>query len=65
MGFLDKLLGRKTKPDAAEGMHTAPPPPTMPTGEPPEHTHGEGEHTHEPEGEHTHETEDEPSPGAS
>ncbi len=48
MGFLDKLLGRK-KDTAAEGMQTAPEPPSMPAPEPHEHSHGEGEHSHEHE----------------
>ena len=47
MGFLDKLLGRK-KSDA-EGMQTAPEPPSMPGSDTPEHSHGEGEHSHEQE----------------
>jgi hypothetical protein len=54
MGFLDKLLGRN-KDDS--GMHTAPPPASMP-GDTDEHSHGEGDehdHSHD-EGEpgHTH-----------
>jgi hypothetical protein len=57
MGFLDKLLGRKKHDDDAEGMQTAPPPATIPTGatpaEPPAsqaenepHEHGEHDHQH-------------------
>jgi hypothetical protein len=49
MGFLDKLLGRRKKDDAAEGMQTTPQPTSMPTDDLPEHTHGQGEHSHEPE----------------
>jgi hypothetical protein len=48
MGFLDKLLGRK-KDKTAEGMQTAPEPPSMPAEESHEHSHAEGEHTHEHE----------------
>jgi hypothetical protein len=55
MGFLDKLLGRKPKDDAAQAMQTAPEPPSMPAEpappapaeeEPHEHQPGEGEHSH-------------------
>ena len=54
MGFLDKLLGRKS--DAGESTQSAPPPASPPADDGHDHSHGDGEHdhSHEGEGEHTH-----------